>query len=195
MLRESFKLRKQKWSLWLSWPKLGLAVTNQVSQVKERTMLVKVGAQSLTITNSINQSATNMQKIKTLLISQEENFSQAHCLNQRPGFMTKFISSSVCPILWKYTLLELDSEELLDCCYYVYVCICLPHQLVIILFECFPKYICTKFLIFNIFTNRSILIHHQFVRKSFILTWTVNFEPGSIGFKLVFEEINLSNSF
>ena len=68
-------------------------------------------------------------------------------------------------------------------------------SIIFFLFECFPKYICTKFLISNIHTNRSILIHHQFVRESLILTWTVNFEPGPFRFKLVFEEINLSNSF
>ena len=90
--------------------------------------------------------------------------------------------------LWRISCLLL-----LCLCMYVYSC----HwfQLVFILFECFPKYICTKFLIFNILTNRSIFIHHQFVSKSFILTWTVNFEPGPFRFKLVFEEINLSNSF
>ena len=55
----------------------------------------------------------------------------------------------------------------------------------------FPKLLHTNFLISDVLTNRSILIHHQFMRKCFILTWTVNFEPGSIRFKFVFEEMNL----
>ena len=76
-----------------------------------------------------------------------------------------------------------------------YVCRIANASNVFVLFECSPELFCANFLISNILTNRSILIHHQFVRKSFILTWTVNFEPGSIRFKLVFEEINLSNSF
>ena len=42
-------------------------------------MLVKASAWSLTITNSINQCATKMKKIKT----PEANYSQAHSLNHR----------------------------------------------------------------------------------------------------------------
>ena len=75
---------------------------------------------------------------------------------------------------------------------------CMPNimEKQLFLFECFPKYIVVaKFLIFNILTNRTILIHYQFVWESFISTWTINFEPGSIWIKLVFEEINLLNFF
>ena len=75
-----------------------------------------------------------------------------------------------------------------------YVCRIANASNVFVLFECSPKLFCANFLISNILTNRSILIHLQFMWKYFILTWTINLKPGSIRFKLVFEEMNLKNT-